>query len=178
VKHSSQGRIVLVESQIAKEEKVNRPNVKRALAGGFIATLAMTMMMYLVAPMMGVKMDIAGSLAGMLGVPWTVGLMMHFLNGVVIFPLIYALVLFRALKGGPAVRGISWSLVLWLMAQLVVMPMMGAGVFSSKIGGMAPAMASLLGHLVYGALLGAIAGRVSPPITQTLAGQDLTLAKG
>jgi uncharacterized protein DUF6789 len=178
VKHSSQDRIVLVESQIAKEEKVNRPNVKRALAGGFIATLAMTMMMYLVAPMMGVKMDIAGSLAGMLGVPWTAGLIVHFLNGVVIFPLIYALVLFRALKGGPAVRGISWSLVLWLMAQLVVMPMIGAGVFSSQIGGMTAAMASLLGHLVYGALLGAIAGRAALPITQTPAGQSLTLAKG
>lgn len=155
------------ESRIAKEEKVTRPNITRAIAGGFIATLAMTMMMYLVAPMMGVKMDIAASLAGMLGAPWTVGLIMHFLNGAVIFPLIYALVLFRALKGGPAARGITWGLVLWLMAQLLVMPMMGAGVFSSKMGGMAAAMASLLGHLVYGALLGAIAGRVSPSIAHT-----------
>jgi hypothetical protein len=44
-----------------------RPNVGRAIAGGFVGTLAMTMMIYLVAPMMGVKMDITGSLAAMLG---------------------------------------------------------------------------------------------------------------
>jgi uncharacterized membrane protein YagU involved in acid resistance len=146
---------------------VIKPNVTRAIVGGFIATLAMTMMMYLVAPMMGVKMDIAGSLAGMLGAPWAVGLMMHFLNGAVIFPLIYALVLYRVLKGGPAVRGITWGVALWLMAQLVVMPMIGAGVFSSRMGGMTTAAASLMGHLVYGALLGAIAGRVSPSMAQT-----------
>jgi len=139
---------------------VNRPTVTRAIAGGFIGTLAMTMMMYLVAPMMGVKMDIAATLAGMLGAPWAVGLMMHFLNGTVIFPLIYVL-LFQVLKGGPAVRGLSWGLALWLIAQLVVMPMMGAGVFSSKMGGMAAAVASFMGHVVYGALLGAIAGHLA-----------------
>jgi uncharacterized MAPEG superfamily protein len=118
-------------------------------------------MMYLVAPMMGVKMDIAGSLAGMLGAPWAVGLAMHFLNGSVIFPLIYALVLSRYLKGGPAVRGITLGVVLWLMAQLLVMPMIGAGVFSSRMGGLMAVAASLMAHVVYGALLGSIGGSTS-----------------
>jgi hypothetical protein len=45
---------------------------------------------------------------------------------------------------------------LWLVSQLVVVPMMGAGVFSGHLGPMA-ALASLLGHLVYGALLGSLA---------------------
>jgi uncharacterized membrane protein YagU involved in acid resistance len=121
----------------------------------------MTMMMYLVAPMMGVRMDIAGSLAGMLGAPWAVGLVMHFLNGTVIFPIIYALVLFKHLKGGPAVRGITWGVALWLMAQLLVMPMIGAGVFSSRMGGMMAVAASLMGHVVYGGLLGSIGGSLS-----------------
>jgi uncharacterized protein DUF6789 len=135
-----------------------RPNVNRAIVGGFAGTLAMTMMMYLIAPLTGVKMDIAGSLAGMLGAPWVVGLAMHFLNGAVIFPLLYALVLFRRLKGGPAVRGITWGVALWLMAQLLVMPMIGAGVFSSRMGGSTAVAASLMAHAVYGVLLGGISG--------------------
>jgi hypothetical protein len=77
-----------------------RPNLSRAVGGGLAGTSAMTMMMYAVAPTMGVKMDIAGSLARMLGAPWALGLAIHFLNGAVIFPLVYALVLFRYLKGG------------------------------------------------------------------------------
>jgi hypothetical protein len=140
---------------------VPRPNVTWAILGGFIGTVAMTMMMYLVAPMMGVKMDIAGGLAGMLGAPWAAGLVMHFLNGTLIFPLLYALVLFRNLKGGPAVRGITWGIVLWLMAQLVVMPMIAAGVFSSRTGGIMAVAASFMAHVVYGALLGAIAGNTA-----------------
>jgi hypothetical protein len=128
------------------------------VVGGFAGTLAMTMMMYTVAPMMGVKMDIAGSLAGMLGAPWALGLVIHFLNGTVIFPLIYALVLFRYLKGGSTVRGITFGGLLWLMAQLAVMPMIGAGVFSSRMGGTLAVAASLMAHVVYGALLGRIAG--------------------
>ena len=134
-----------------------KPNVLRAIFGGLVGTMAMTMMMYLVAPMMGVRMDIAASLAGMLGAPWAVGLTIHFLNGTVIFPLIYALVLFRYLKGGSTVQGITFGVLLWLMAQLVVMPMMGAGVFSSRMGGVLAVVASLMAHAVYGALLGSIA---------------------
>lgn len=140
---------------------MKRLNVTRAIVGGFVGTLAMTTMMYLVAPMMGVKMDIAGSLAGMLGAPWAVGLAMHFLNGSVIFPLIYTLVLFRYLKGGAVVRGITLGVVLWLMAQLLVMPMIGAGVFSSRMGGILAVAASLMAHVVYGALLGSIGGSTS-----------------
>jgi len=47
--------------------------------------------------------------------------------------------------------------VLWLMAQVVVMPMMGGGLFSSAMGGLMAAMGSLVGHVLYGSLLGVIA---------------------
>ena len=40
------------------------------------------------------------------------------------------------LPGSPAVRGTAWGVALWLVAQTVVMPMMGAGLFSSAMGGM------------------------------------------
>jgi hypothetical protein len=38
------------------------------------------------------------------------------------------------------------------------MPMMGGGFFSANMGGMKAALGSLLGHIVYGGLLGWIAG--------------------
>ena len=43
----------------------------------------------------------------------------------------------------------------------MVMPMMGGGFFSSQMGGAMAATGSLVGHLVYGGLLGAIAGSPS-----------------
>jgi uncharacterized membrane protein YagU involved in acid resistance len=115
--------------------------------------------MYLGGPMMGLpRMDIAAMLGGMLG-GWGMGMAMHFLNGTVIFPLIYAYLLFAKLPGSSQLKGILWGLILWVLAQIVVMPMMGAGLFGLSMGGgMMPAFGSLMGHIVYGVLLGWIAG--------------------
>ncbi|MBA2356443.1 MAG: hypothetical protein H0V80_17465 [Acidobacteria bacterium] len=133
-------------------------NVGRSMAGGLVGTMAMTGMMYTVAPMMGLNMDIAQMLGSMMGGSWAAGMAMHFVNGTVIFPLVYAYVLYRWLPGGPLVKGAAWGVVLWLLAQTVVMPMMGAGFFSMAMGGMMAVMGSLIGHLLYGVLLGGITG--------------------
>ena len=133
------------------------PTFARAALGGFAGTLAMTAMMYVVAPMMGLHMDIAAMLAPMLGGSWIAGMMMHFVNGSVIFPAIYVYALYAHLPGSPAIRGTVWGVVLWLLAQTVVMPMMGAGLFSSAMGGVMAAMGSLIGHILYGSLLGVVA---------------------
>jgi uncharacterized membrane protein YagU involved in acid resistance len=112
--------------------------------------------------MMGLRMDIAAMLGSMLGGSWIAGLTMHFVNGSVIFPAIYVYALYAHLPGSPAVRGTIWGVALWLVAQTVVMPMMGAGLFSSAMGGMMAAMGSLIGHLLYGSLLGIIASAPEP----------------
>ncbi len=118
----------------------------------------MTAMMYIVAPMMGLRiMDIAAMLGSMLSGSWTAGLLMPFVNGAVIFPTNYAYALYAHLPGSPVVRGTVWGVALWLVAQTVVMPMMGAGLFSSAKGGIMAAMGSLIGHILYGSLLGTIA---------------------
>lgn len=134
------------------------PNLSRAMVGGFVGTLAMTAMMYLVAPMMGLHMDIAAMLGSMLGGSWIAGMVMHFVNGTVIFPAIYVYALQGRLPGTPVVQGTIWGVALWLVAQVVVLPMMGGGLFSSQMGGMMAAIGSLVGHVLYGSLLGAIAG--------------------
>lgn len=140
-----------------------RPPFGRAGLGGLVGTLVMTMLMYWVGPLMGLmKMDIAQSLGSMLGIGWTGGMVLHFVNGSLIFPALYAFLLYRHLPGAPVVRGAIWGGILWLMAQLIVMPMMGGGVFSANMGGAVTAAGSLLGHLVYGVLLGGLGGGPQP----------------
>ena len=57
-----------------------RPNIGRVILGGFVGTLAITLMMYIGGPMMGMmKMDIADSLGKMMGVGWAMGVMVHFI---------------------------------------------------------------------------------------------------
>lgn len=61
----------------------------------------------------------------------------------------------------------SRGLAPWLLAQLAVMPIMGMPVFS---GSAAMATGSLIGHLVYGAVLGAIYG--APQLLLADAGRE------
>jgi len=138
------------------------PTLSRSLLGGLVGTAAMTAMMYLVAPMMGLHMDIAAMLGSMLGGSWAAGMMMHIMNGAVVFPAVYAYVLYDRLPGSPVLKGTTWGIALWLVAQVVVMPMMGGGLFSSAMGGMAAAAGSLMGHVLYGALLGTVASAPAP----------------
>lgn len=132
----------------------NLVDVTRTLIGGFAATIVVTMMMYFGASMMiGAPMDIAGELSGMIGAPWILGMIMHFVLGTVIFSFAYAMIVVRLLPGPPAVRGMIWGVILWLIAMLMMGPAMGKGFF---MGGMQPAGASLVGHLAFGIVLGLI----------------------
>lgn len=142
---------------------MERSNVSKAILGGFVATLVMTMMMY-VTPMMGMpKMDIAAILGSMMSKtmpapmsgPWLMGMMLHFINGTIIFPLIFFFLLFRILPGAPWLKGVTWGLI--LLAQLMVMPMMGMGIFSGNAPNAMMSMGSLMRHIIYGAILGGVA---------------------
>ncbi len=61
-------------------------------------------------------------LGSMLGGNWVAGMVLHFVNGTLIFPAIYAWALAGWLPGPPIAKGAIWSITLWLIAQLVVMP--------------------------------------------------------
>lgn len=139
-----------------QEFAATRPNIGRAILGGFVGTPAMSALMYTTAPLMGVRADIADVLGTMLG-GWTLGMITHMINGSILFPLLYVLIAERFLAGSPVSKGFAFGGGLWLASQFIVMPLMGAGVFSSHLGPMA-AVASLLGHLLYGTLLGSLAG--------------------
>jgi uncharacterized membrane protein YagU involved in acid resistance len=129
-------------------------NWMRAVMAGLVGTAAMTAVGLWVAPMMGIpRMNPADMLAGVMGGSVVLGWIGHFMIGVVL-AVGYALVAPR-LPGAPALRGALYGIAPWLLAQLVVMPMMGMPVFS---GSAVMAMGSLIGHLIYGATVGAVYG--------------------
>lgn len=132
----------------------------KILIGGLAGTLMMSLMMKFAAPMMiGQPMDIAAMLGNMMGGVYEMGMAAHVLLGVLVFPLIYVM-LFQFWLGAPLVKGLLFGTMLWLMAATMVMPMAGAGFFMSEIGGIKAAIAALIGHWVYGGLLGGIAGNL------------------
>ncbi|MEX2049297.1 MAG: DUF6789 family protein [Gemmatimonadota bacterium] len=142
------------------EERNMQANVTRVISAGILGTLAMTMVGLFAAPMMGMPaMNPADMLAGAMGGMAILGWAAHLMIGVVL-ALIYASVVLTRLPAPPVVRGALFSLAPWLMAQVVVMPMMGMGLFS---GSMTMAFGSLVGHLVYGAVLGAVVGEAVSP---------------
>ena len=127
---------------------------KKAIVAGLIGTALMTMIGLWVAPMMGIpRMNPAEMLAQPMGGSIVLGWMGHLMIGVML-AIIYAAVA-QWLPGPSWVRGALFGVVPWLVAQLFVIPMMGMPLFS---GSVVMAMGSLVGHLVYGAAVGAVYG--------------------
>lgn len=134
-------------------------NFGRAALAGVLGTVAMTVVALYVAPMMGMPpMNPAEMLAGQMGGNTIVGWAVHFMIGVTLAT-VYAAVA-GSLPGPVAVRGALFGLAPWLVAQVVVMPMMGMGLFS---GSMSMAMGSMLGHIIYGGVVGAVYGEPPQP---------------
>ncbi|MEX0691367.1 MAG: DUF6789 family protein [Gemmatimonadales bacterium] len=128
-------------------------NAGAAVLAGLVGTAVMTMLM-LMGPLMGMpEMPIGDMLGAFLGIGSTLGWVMHGVIGVVLAG-IYALAAARFLPGTPVVRGAVYGFLVFLMAQLAVTPMMGGGVFSG--GNIPMIMGSLMGHLVYGGLVGVV----------------------
>jgi uncharacterized membrane protein YagU involved in acid resistance len=127
-------------------------NFKRAVLAGLVGTTAMTGLM-LAAPMMGMpRMNIGEMLGSMMGGVTALGWVAHFMIGTTL-AIAYAAFFAERLPGPPVVRGMLFGIAPWLLAQVVVMPMMGTGFFS---GSLMAATGSLMGHLVYGAAVGTI----------------------
>ncbi len=137
-------------------------NTKRAIVAGLVATVVMTTL-WLVEPRLGLpRLAVGNMLSSLLAVATayapigpTVGWTIHGVVGVV-FALIYAAALVQRLPGSPLARGLCFGGLIFVLAQLVFMPLVGAGVFSR---GDPPLLAgSLIGHLVFGGLVGVIYG--------------------
>jgi hypothetical protein len=126
----------------------------KAVVAGLIGTVAITVVGVWIGPLMGIPpMNPAEMLAGVMGGVMLLGWIAHFMIGTIL-AVIYALVAAK-LPGPPVARGALYGLAPWLVAQVMVMPIMGMPLFS---GSAVMAVGSLLGHLVYGAVIGGIYG--------------------
>jgi hypothetical protein len=131
-------------------------NIGRAVLAGAIGTAVMTAVGLWVASVMGPPpMNPAVMLAGAMGGSLALGWLAHFMIGITLAAG-YALVGSR-LPGPGFLRGALYGIAPFLMAQIVVIPMMGMPFFS---GSTAMAMGSLVGHLVYGGVVGSFYGEV------------------
>jgi hypothetical protein len=133
--------------------------VAKAMGGGLLGTLLQTIMVYGLAPL------IAGpSMAGAVitGHACAPSLLVHLLSGSVLFPLGYVWLSSRAFAGPPVLQGMLWAGLRWLVAEVIMAPMLSVEVFSTALGGVPAALRALLGYLVYGATLGSVTGAVQP----------------
>jgi len=120
---------------------------------GVVATIVLSLMM-LIKGKMGVmpELDIISMLAGMMGGALLLGWVMHFMIGVsygVVFHLTYDKLPTNSL----IIKGLILGIVGWLVMMLMLMPMVGAGLFGMKMGVIAPIMTLVL-HAIFGAVLG------------------------
>ena len=139
----------------------------RGIIAAFVATVVLSILM-LIKSMMGVMpgLDLITMLADMahqrMGLPDipTVGWIIHFMIGAVLWGLVFAWV-YKPLPGNsPVAKGMVFSVIVWLMMMVIPMPMAGAGLFGMHLAMMAPVMTLVL-HLIWGAALGASYGGLS-----------------
>lgn len=81
-----------------------------------------------------------------------------YVAGGLLWAIVYVLVEPR-LPGRPVVRGIIFAMLPALVSLVVVLPMLGGGLFGLALGaGPLPLIGNVLLHVVYGAVLGVICG--------------------
>ena len=140
-------------------------SINSAVIAGLVATVAMTMFTFM-APLMGFEMNIPKMLSSTMGAPIVVGWLAHFMIGTIL-AVTYAAIYLPYTKQSAGVKsGLIFSIIPWLMAQIIVMPMMSmmnGGSYASGLfsGSIMIAMASLIGHLLFGVVLGLLYKQIS-----------------
>jgi len=141
-------------------------HTQRAAAAGAIGTAVLTAL-WLVEPSIGLPKIAVGQILSTLmsvsvahlNVGAVGGWLVHFGIGVVL-ALVYARFFAHRLPGRPAARGATYGVMVFVVAQIVLTPLLGVGFFSK--GDMELLVGSLLGHLAYGAVVGWIYGLPAP----------------
>lgn len=131
-------------------------NVVNGMLAGLVATVVLSLLMVL-KNLMGLMPDlnVIAMLAKQMGTGPLMGWVAHFLIGVVGYGIVYGLIFSQLPLGGHAVRGMTLGLVGWLVMMVVLLPMMGAGLFGTQMpSGMMVPVATLILHLIFGAVLG------------------------
>ncbi|EFI52756.1 DUF6789 family protein [Afipia sp. 1NLS2] len=145
-------------------------NWMKGLGAGFVATVVLSALMVMKA-MMGVMPELnpIKMIADMLGAPPAVGWAMHFMIGTVLWGTLVAWLNPHLPGESHWLKGIVFAVGAWFVMMAAMMPMAGAGLFGSHLGMMAPIMTLML-HVVFGFVLGAIYALERPEDTGALQG--------
>lgn len=136
----------------------NQFSISKALLAGINGTIVTTLFMF-ISNFMGIQMNVPQMLASIFGGNLIIGWGIHFMIGIIL-AISYGFVLYDRISiSKPWLRGAVFGIIPWLMAQVVVMPMMSmlngmeftGGLFS---GSALVAAASLMAHLVFGVVVG------------------------
>lgn len=129
-------------------------DIKKVVLAGTIGTAGMTFLM-IMGPMMGMPEMNMGKMLGTMNpimpLPEMVGWAMHFMIGILL-AYIYAAFLIKSLPSTGWRRGMIFAPIPWLVKEMMMSPMMGMGFFSG--GDMMMLIGGIMGHLVYGGLMG------------------------
>lgn len=133
---------------------------------GFIATVALSIFMIIknimgVMPQMnpiGDLVHILQNLSGLSVMP-VFAWILHFFIGTVAWGGLFAL-LYAKLPGGNVIKGITFGVGAWLLMMLTVEPLAGHGIFGLQTSPVIPVMSMVL-HIIYGAVLGFVYGKLS-----------------
>lgn len=144
-----------------------KSSVIKGIYAGFIATVALSVLMVIksmlgMLPNMNAIKMLASMAHGFVGTPMSplIGWILHFAIGVVLWGVLFALLYYRIPTRQSYLKGLLFGTAAWLLMMLIVMPMAGAGLFGLHIGPGAP-IATLVLHWIYGAILGAVFGRLT-----------------
>ena len=133
-------------------------NAKRATAAGMIGTAVITAL-WQVEPAIGLPRIAVGHILSTfmavsvahLNVGIAGGWVVHFIVGILL-ALLYAGVFADRLPGSPIWRGAMYGVLVFILAQVLFMPLVGGGFFSR--GDIELLLGSLLGHIAYGIVVG------------------------
>ncbi|TMJ01768.1 MAG: hypothetical protein E6G97_15135 [Alphaproteobacteria bacterium] len=122
--------------------------IGNGIVAGFIATLVLSALhepVTLLTAAVGVRAPVAG-------------LLFHFFVGTLLWGSVFGLV-HDYLFGPDWLRGVMFAGGAAVVVMLVIAPLTGSGLFCLKLGVFAPVVVALF-HLAYGAILGAIYGKL------------------
>jgi hypothetical protein len=132
------------------------------IVAGLIATAVLSALM-LLKGMMGVMpdLDVIAMIAGMMGAGAMMGWIAHFMIGA-IYGLVFAQIAGHGTTGAAVMRGVGLGVVGWLVMMIVLMPMAGGGMFGLAMpSGMMAPVATLMLHVIFGAVLGVSFARLT-----------------
>jgi hypothetical protein len=152
---------------------LNKTAIAKGIFAGFIATLALTVLMMMkktmgVMPTLDPVHMLSDMAAAKMGIAPHVfiGWVMHFVIGALAWGGAFA-VFNKVLPSNNQVnKGIVLGIIAWFM-MIGPMPMSGAGLFGLSLGIMAPVITLVL-HLVYGAVLGVVFTKIAQKNTVEL----------